>query len=374
MARSISRRPSVVSRTLIYMRGHAVRSSSRIAVVCLIACWLSDEVEARSVPLSNTSRSMNHHTKRSACGDPTRSASDDAARGAHGIALVHIGKCGGSTISGQLRRGCHAWWAEKYGCGHCPASWNSHWGWDKPVANETEISRQVTAYWHVHSVPVGRYAGFIVLVREPLERLISVFLAAWVNPHAPRSALGSGAKPNPARSAAEEFYRCFPTVNQLAEGTVSELASDTCAALGRRVIRGATGPQHGHFYWNFGFYAAPIVASGCPVNRTVYVLRTEALWHDWKAVNAMLGGGDVPAPTTHEKKGVTSKTAKLYGYNRTVSAVGTYNLCSLLAEEIRIYKQLLQCSANLDARDKMLEIMAIDTRCRIAPAMESGRG
>ena len=76
-----------------------------------------------------------------------------------GLALVHIGKAGGSSVSANLRMGCHAWWAERYGHGHCPHE-------NRTIQNESELSMQVVAYWHVHTVPVERYARFVVMVRN----------------------------------------------------------------------------------------------------------------------------------------------------------------------------------------------------------------
>ena len=299
---------------------------------------------------------------------------------AHGIALVHIGKCGGSSLSSQLRRNCHEWWAEKYGHGHCPEQRDL-----RVIPNESEISKQVVAYWHVHRVPVERYTGFIVAVRNPIDRLISTFLT---NRHKREWTKDTEA-------SWSEFYRCFPTVDYLAEGTAPERGEDPCAVLGRKVINGTTSGAHSHFFYNYRYYASPIVAHGCPINKTVYVVRTEAIWHDWVNINLLLGGGHFSAPNVHRKDSTleseedkeVSRRREKWGrgresaptppssssslmpynkYNRSISERGTYNLCSLLRFDIAIYKRLLLCAANLGDREKTLEIMAIDVQCGLA--------
>lgn len=301
----------------------------------------------------------------------------------HGIALVHVGKAGGSSVSKNLRRGCHAWWAERYNNGVCPAA-------AREMANESEISKRVLAYWHVHPVPVERYAEFIVMVRNPIERIISIFLAtrppasilkqsrsqaSTLNRSGLSELLGSRKPKGPPRNALlafqRAFYSCFQTTNEFAEGSTSNPAMSThpnpnCAELGWRTLRGEIQLGPTHFYFNFGFYARPILAfptvgiGNCTAKK-IYVIRTEAIWQDWQQINAMLGGGRAPVPSTHERDGQQSFS---HEYNRTVSERGLVNLCAGLAAEREVYTELIQQAANLGPWEKQLELIALAAMCR----------
>ena len=280
-----------------------------------------------------------------------------------------------------MRKGCHAWWAERYGGGHCPNE-------DRFMPNESELSKKVVAYWHVHTVPVERYTSFVVMVRNPIERAISIFLmghpgaALYDN----RSKyLNSAGLQYRILQWSNLFYSCFPTANALAEGLPGAppskrsglleksvaVTSSSCAELGWKTLQGKD-PRSGHFYMNYRFYAQPILdwnagrrqanrngnaigtnSSDCPT-KAIYVLRTEEIWHDMQIVNEQLGGGKTGYKNqTHLREGAqTSKLAHEGLYNRSVSRLGLQSLCWALREETAVYKKLLHLAVNLEDRDR----------------------
>ena len=304
-----------------------------------------------------------------------------------GLALVHIGKAGGSSVSANLRMGCHAWWAERYGHGHCPHE-------NRTIQNESELSMQVVAYWHVHTVPVERYARFVVMVRNPIERIISIYLMQHPGPTLP----GTGARHQQRTSTwGSLFYVCFPTVNAFAESLPSGNArsleqignsaaiNSSCATLGWETIRGADS-RAGHFYWNYQAYAKPILdwnagrrqlsseAASDPANvsscsaKPIYVIRTEELWHDFNTVNVLIGADSSKTadatPDTHLRDGNSRSALASAGlYNRTISRIGLYKLCLALTEEIAVYEELLHLAVNLEDHERDTDYERVRSEC-----------
>lgn len=319
-----------------------------------------------------------------------------------GIAMVHVGKTGGSTIMKLIRKDCHTWVAERWGInglpkGICP-------GEDRPIPNESMISKHVVAYWHERQVPVARYTSFIVMVRNPIERIISIFLmghpvALIVQPgrilnrtHAMKTAHHRAEDVERALPLnwVHAFYSCFPTLNAFAEALPNELPRSPaskqprCASIGLSSVQGMN-PGAGHMRWNYNFYVRPLIAwndareerlkaengASCPA-KTIYVLRTEQLWYDWQSVNALLGDTEAQVPDgIHERKGTTtSRLAKASLYNRSVSQLGLANLCRALSEEISLYEEILFRAANLDEGERWADLRKVDTQC---PGLQRSR-
>ena len=74
------------------------------------------------------------------------------------LAFVHIGKAGGSSISQQLRNGCHEHLKTKP-CAHA-----------QRIVNETIASIHTEAYFHVTDVPFSRFSSYLITVRNPVRR------------------------------------------------------------------------------------------------------------------------------------------------------------------------------------------------------------
>lgn len=307
-----------------------------------------------------------------------------------GMALVHVGKAGGSTISMLMRRKCHEWWARKYDRGHCPSE-------NRTIPDETPLSKQVVAYWHVHEVPVQLYASFTIMVRNPIERIISIFLIEHPSPQIMplkgkrRVHLSTHPQPlNAAATWATLFYGCFDLVNDLAEGLPSALPpfesgkrsqfnmNTSCAELGLKTLRGEY-TRSSHFFWNYRAYAGRLLAlnkelhqkanagrANCST-KPIYVIRTEAIWQDLWKINTLLLGSAVAETTTkqlHLRNGsATSQLGQLGLYNRTVSRSGLDKLCLVLAPEIDIYTQLLRYAKNLEEGDREADYARLESLC-----------
>jgi hypothetical protein len=85
-------------------------------------------------------------------------------------AYIHIGKCGGSTMTSQLTNGCHSWVAKP-----CNTA----------VENETIISKSTT-YYHTpdfarSTIREQLYSFYVVQIRDPLARFRSIFGAYHID-------------------------------------------------------------------------------------------------------------------------------------------------------------------------------------------------
>jgi len=93
--------------------------------------------------------------------------------------------------------------------------------------------------------------------------------------------------------------------------------------------------------------------------REIFVLRTESFEHDWKILDAMLGGKGTAPKHLHENK---SEKYQMF-VNNTVSAKGVNNLCRALCKEIRTYAEILENAVNLDANDVHETLATLRAQC-----------
>lgn len=268
-----------------------------------------------------------------------------------GLALVHIGKTGGSSISMNVRHGCHAWWKEKYNHGKCPPEYEAR------VPYESEISNQVLDYWHMHRVPVDRYSSFLVTVRDPVDRIASFFPAVFKEYLHRRF---HRRKQTKCDKYIQVFFKCFKSVNKLAESLPGpkvapeslEAVAD-CPSMAWRSIRGEESCAS-HLTYNYQFYAGSIVdhkpAPGCTAKKT-FVLRTKHLAEDWPRIDTMLGGSGARWPGTKERSSHNSIGGHA-ATNRTFSPVGIANLCRALGPELEVHAKLINSAVNLNLHEK----------------------
>jgi hypothetical protein len=292
--------------------------------------------------------------------------------------FIHIGKTAGSTISKLLRNGCTSWVTAKGPC-------------RKNMTDETVVSKLVVRlvgicpsgcdlvnvsphkyclterlpfvkqehYYHVadfHRLPTANHKAFIISVRDVFDRTVSSLLY-----HHPKNAKAYNLKQTQAHEKYGPLaYSCFETVEAFAalinNGNSTEcnypyrhnvVDIENCEALACAVLHGKV-RFFTHFFFNYQNILYTKLPSSPP--RQLYVLRQEALWDDWKALNVMLGQTyPVVIPTSDfNQRNVSGISLPV---TRDVSYEGRLKLCKALEMEYMAYFRILKSSINMEESD-----------------------
>lgn len=268
-------------------------------------------------------------------------------------AVIHIGKTGGSSVTSQLRNGCHSFVPK-------PCS--------IPV-NETLISR-TTTYFHTPDLPslTSRYHFYVLVVRDPLDRTLSAFYYQ----HPANQLVKSG---NEYRRH-KRIYQCFPTLddlgNALAEFGEENLGSNkpqgyypfskdvtdssNCSRLAVALFDNKVRDGN-HFYFDMKYAAR---RANLFHDSTVLAVRNENLWSDWKSANEWLGNSNVSEVTSVRLRDYTGYHLKV---NKDATDETKRLLCLALQDEYVAYLSILIQSVNLSPYEKQQSLLRARSNC-----------
>jgi hypothetical protein len=248
----------------------------------------------------------------------------------HG-AFLHVGKTGGSTLSEQMRNGCHSFRP-------------------KPCRNITEKESFISKYsTYIHTPDFrrlgrGNYSHFdfyVASLRDPLTR----FLSAFVYMH-PSNKLESEQR---FYRRLEGIYKCFPTVeeftNVLGDYNFREMEKmGNCTLLAKHLLFNKLHEAH-HF-----FYDTKFIHQKLPTDSPLLVVRNEHLWHDWVTANQWLGQDEVAVYPDDVVRDFSNKSLSV---SRRLSDIGRQRLCRALEREYHAYWRLIERAVNLTPEEKM---------------------
>lgn len=259
------------------------------------------------------------------------------------VAFIHVGKSGGSSITKILRNSCHNY---RKACVQQAA--------ERYIPNETSLSLLTKAYYHTtdKTIPFEQYTSFIVVIRNPLDRIISAF--AWDHPknmHHPVRKM---------RRRRGTTYDCFSSLEEfamaLADNVTSGLKSVTldngkihlnCTQVARDAILGKD-DNFRHMYFNYKWYLG-----AAPKNKELFVIRNGYLWDDSRKINNLLGGDGDFTFTAMGTGGYHLLDRKKMNIPvpMSLSSKGRSFLCLFLKNEFNLYFHILERGMNLDKDD-----------------------
>jgi hypothetical protein len=176
------------------------------------------------------------------------------------------------------------------------------------------------------------------------------------------------------------LFRCYPTFDRLVTdglGTTNFVSSklnrdgddDSCRQLARDVIMGAIRPRRDgdHMAWNYGFYLSLVLEE----QKELFMVRTENFWEDWQTIETMVGGANSTINVTKLLTGVSPvshhrgqvKEQHLPVWSRTISTIGTHNLCCAIRVDLDVYAMTLARAVNLDTSQRQESIARVEAKC-----------
>jgi len=322
------------------------------------------------------------------------------------IAFLHIGKTSGSTISVNIRQGCHD-------C--CMQSCSGRIdGW---TPNETIASQRLQSYYHREFIPqdkLDQITTIVTAVRNPITRFISAF--AYEHP------LNSRATKLTHRRHVWEQFSCFPKLSHLVKAAMgraeirwnkahmnalreqakqvntvqfgkrysrpksiqevvqpincTELArkafglNETSMDIKQSVVNGSH-PFVNHMTFDYRQYYQSM-----PPAKELFVLRQESLWKDWEHVNFLLGKDNpkyqnwpaVP-PFQRVERNVSHQYASQERW-KLQDVQEQHWLCHLLRDEIRTYLMIIIRAVNLNEDDLSNALSDVDRICSGSGSVE----
>ena len=256
------------------------------------------------------------------------------------IGLIHLGKCGGSSLTRTLR---------------------------KNRRNST-LAKLWPERFHLRSVPVDRYPSWIGLVRDPVERIRS----AWVFEHVQNYRYKVSPRPHAYKN---KLFQCYDTLEDLLltgldnnnnnnNGTWSH-----CQLVARQLFQpGAPDAGYGmyHFRYNYKFYYQELLRH--VDSKTLYVLRTEHLLDDLNHLEHTLGAptNTTHAQMTHFTHYTLPNENDLPRPKLELSTAALQRLCTILCDETQIYAQLLRVASNLNEHERQSTLQALRTQCPVS--------
>ena len=317
------------------------------------------------------------------------------------IAFLHIGKTSGSTISVNIRRGCHECCMQA-----CTGRTD---GW---TLNETIASQRIQSYYHKEFIPhdkLNQITTIVTAVRNPISRFISAF--AYEHP-----LNGRTTKLIHRREVWEQFS-CFPKLSHLIKAAkglaeirwnkahlnalraqakqdntvqfgkiyslpkrVQEVVQPTnCTELAmtafgmiqttkdvQKLLMYGQHPFVNHMTFDYRQYYQSM-----PPEKELFVLRQEHLWKDWEHINFLLGKDnpnyrDWPAVPPFQR--VERNVSHHYSTPERWKLHDTQEqrwLCDLLHDEIRTYLMIIMRAVNLNEDDLRNAVIDVDRLCSI---------
>lgn len=283
------------------------------------------------------------------------------------ISFLHIGKTGGSTISVNIRNGCHEYYME-------PCKERQHDGW---ILNETVASQRIQSYYHMEQIShekLEKITTIVTAVRNPINRFISAF--AYEHP------LNFQATSLSHSRETMEQFSCFPKLTYLVKAAMGKAEINWNKAhinALREKERQANTVQFGKMYSRpkpiqevvppmnctelamlaFGMNKTLEVETtprshrgvafvnhmtfdyrqyyrSMPADKEIFVLRHESLWEDWKILNNILSRDNWPnVPRFHRVERNVSHFYAMKDRYKLHSLQEKHWLCELLQDEIR---------------------------------------
>jgi Sulfotransferase family len=282
--------------------------------------------------------------------------------GGGGGALIHTGKTGGSTISVLLRHGCHSFLPHP-----CRT--------DEQLPHESMASKRIESYYHVPDfgrLPQSHHAFYVVMCRDPLDRFISAFVFDHVRNRYARNETVDPFKVQKYQDA----YVCFPTLQRLVDWLGDDphhfsyphkqnwVSAESCPDLAKAALHSRV-KIYNHLYFSY-----QKILSLVPTihQQTLYAIRQEYLWPDWKSLNVVLGQTEpVYIPENDKERMIRNVTqleaAHAMPVTRELDAMGTVRLCNALRSEYRSYLWLLKRAKNLSPHDVDQSIAYAKRQC-----------
>ena len=256
------------------------------------------------------------------------------------IGTVHLGKCGGITLEHTFRR---------------------HRQKRKHRAMDSIILQRRGKRYHIYKPDVDLYVNWLVLIRDPIDRILSSWIFEQVDNYP--------FKKNPRPHAFKyELFECYNHLDVLLTNGVfvNNDGDDLCPLLARQLFQSPLcGEGYGiyHFQFNYSHYYTKLLQEAH--NKRIFALRSEHMLEDLNAVEVLLGAAsnetfEELAPWNHYK--VPSRQNLPY-HNTTLSARGLAILCNVLCDEIQIYKQLYRAARNLGQVEWREMMTRLGSRC-----------
>jgi hypothetical protein len=308
------------------------------------------------------------------------------------ISFLHIGKTGGSTISVNIRNGCHEYYME-------PCKERQHDGW---ILNETVASQRIQSYYHMEQIPhdkLEKITTIVTVVRNPINRFLSAF--AYAHP------LNFQATSLSHSRETMEQFSCFPKLTYLVKAAMGKAEISWNKAhinALREKERQVNTVQFGKMYSRpkpirevvppmnctelamlaFGMNKTLDVETtfvnhmtfdyrqyyrSMPADKEIFVLRHETLWEDWRLANDLLSKdnmkyNDLPnAPPFHRVERNVSHFYAMKERYKLHSLQEKHWLCELLQDEIRTYLMILIRAVNLSENDLREAMDDVDKSC-----------
>ncbi len=301
-------------------------------------------------------------------------------------AFLHIGKTGGSTLSFQLRNGCHSFM-------------------EKPCKNETELPSsqesvisKLTSYFHIPDFDNGRlfrsnnendYQFFVITIRDPLSRWISTYhqlhpyrlnsdkLNKWKDKewHTKYKRYKNYVPSLKKLQNKNNIYACFETLEEYAQllsnFTNFNMMKDEVHAENLREqdcdVQAKATFYHIRLESIYLFvYDLRQVLSMIQKNlreKIILSVRTEFLWTDWATANRWLGDDSVGIVKTGQKIDERNSTKVNSPVKMDLSDQGRKNLCLALESEYHLYFKVLQLSVNLGPKDREASLAIARKNC-----------
>mmetsp|Transcript_6981 Transcript_6981/g.8628 ORF Transcript_6981/g.8628 Transcript_6981/m.8628 type:complete len:588 (-) Transcript_6981:139-1902(-) len=276
------------------------------------------------------------------------------------MALVHLGKTAGSTLSLNLRHGCHMFVKHP-----CRGNENRNYGTNGGPGKESSVSQLTKGYYHFNLVPVNKHDGYIISSRNPIDRVVSAFLyvhpsnVAITTKHRAHFLKRNRGKENLFVEEYDMFFECFPDVSALAMNLVGD---SNCAKLGRNIIGGGNSTMKSemlnHFSFGYKFYASDLLVAGS----RIFALRQEHLVTDWINFNLRLGG------EPHEISGTNKDFKDKLEVKIPPGGLSKEErkcLCVALADELKVYLGVIDAADNLTKEEKKESRREINDGCFI---------
>jgi hypothetical protein len=257
-------------------------------------------------------------------------------------ALLHIGKTGGSTISGHLRNGCHSWL--KKPCREIPED------------EEESFVSQLTTYYHLpdfHTLGEVPYDFYVVLLRDPFDKLLSIFTYEH-----PKNIRARKLDIPMFRKNLVRLFKCFPSLESFSEFVGDEpddyyypdwnnifINNTNCTSLARAIMHQQVEKSR-HFYNNINYVFDRLEPYPHFQNATILAVRAENLWGDWESANQYLGQERIA--TFEDLENRRDYKGMILPVSKNVSDLGRKRLCRALHPEYQAYIQFLNRAENLN--------------------------
>jgi len=311
------------------------------------------------------------------------------------LALIHIGKAGGLTLRAMTSLNCRLP-RDQITESSIQECLIDTFGSTDPSFRP--LALQTIYYAHMNAIPhkeLSEATSLLISLRNPVDRLVSAYryshpancqdnellpnsTKGCTNRHILRRVSEQTRTSNKNQQKMEQqltkiFVECFPG------GDVEELAlsvepsrfsqpmtkeQEDCSRLARAYIIGK-GPVFPipHFRYNYQHYWNKALQPYVQGNKEWFGIRTEHLWHDFRALNHRIGGRDDGIISATENSPVKLTHGSEKFQSSTLSPTGYQNLCCLLKNEITIYTTLIQKMWNFNNQEKLQAIQDIATKC-----------